>query len=95
MRNQTTTSTYTLDTLVRRAPATDDLRELAAWLGENDASHFSQIERIELPLDDQGVRHVRRRHLLYVRTGRRAEQNDGAIRHVAPDRTNFPSLVAC
>jgi iron complex transport system substrate-binding protein len=44
----TTTDTYTLDTLARRAPATDNLIELAGWLHTNGSQHLSAIERIEL-----------------------------------------------
>jgi hypothetical protein len=48
----TTTDTRTddraLTALARRAPATDDLIELAAWLQSNGSHHLSAIERIEL-----------------------------------------------
>ena len=44
----TTTVTPDLDALARRAPTTDDLLELADWLGTNGGSHLSAIERIEL-----------------------------------------------
>lgn len=37
-----------LTTLARRAPATDNLLELAAWLQANGAHHLSPIERVEL-----------------------------------------------
>lgn len=45
---QTMTDALNLDRLARRAPATDDLRELAAWLQANSHTHLSPIERIEL-----------------------------------------------
>ncbi|GAB4426612.1 MAG: hypothetical protein OHK0015_07670 [Chloroflexi bacterium OHK40] len=49
MVTRTTTLTdHTLDTLARRAPATDDLLELAAWLHANGHRHLSAIERVEL-----------------------------------------------
>ncbi|MEM8529528.1 MAG: ABC transporter substrate-binding protein [Chloroflexota bacterium] len=47
-RNLTTSDNRNLDTLVHRAPATDDLLALADWLGTNGAAHLSPIERIEL-----------------------------------------------
>jgi iron complex transport system substrate-binding protein len=43
-----TTATLTLDTLARRAPASDDLLVLADWLGNNGHTLGSAIERIEL-----------------------------------------------
>ncbi|MEM8529525.1 MAG: ABC transporter substrate-binding protein [Chloroflexota bacterium] len=43
-----TTNTRTLDALAHRAPATDDLLELADWLATNGSTHLSAIERIEL-----------------------------------------------
>jgi len=39
---------HTLDNLARRAPATDDLLGLAAWLQDNGPPYLSPIERIEL-----------------------------------------------
>ncbi|MEM8529523.1 MAG: iron-siderophore ABC transporter substrate-binding protein [Chloroflexota bacterium] len=45
---QPTTNTHDLDALARRAPATDDLLELAVWLSTNGATHLSAIARIEL-----------------------------------------------
>ena len=47
-RTTTTPNTRTLDALARRAPATDDLLQLADWLATNGAAHLSAIERIEL-----------------------------------------------
>jgi iron complex transport system substrate-binding protein len=44
----TTTNVLDLDTLAHRAPATDDLLELAAWLRDHGAALGSAIERIEL-----------------------------------------------
>ena len=44
----TTTDAGDLDALARRAPATDDLLELADWLASNGAAHLSAIARIEL-----------------------------------------------
>jgi ferric-dicitrate binding protein FerR (iron transport regulator) len=47
--NHTTkTNAHTLDALARHAPATDDLLEVADWLGANGSHHLSAIERIEL-----------------------------------------------
>ncbi len=43
-----TTDTRALETLASRAPATDDLLELAAWLQANGSQQLSAIERIEL-----------------------------------------------
>ena len=43
-----TTNAHDLDALARRAPATDDLIQLADWLATNSAVHLSAIERIEL-----------------------------------------------
>ncbi|MEM8529520.1 MAG: ABC transporter substrate-binding protein [Chloroflexota bacterium] len=47
-RNLTTTDAENLDTLIHRAPATDDLLQLADWLASNGADHLSAIGRIEL-----------------------------------------------
>ena len=44
----TTTAIPNLDALARRAPATDDLLQLADWLATNGPVHLSEIERIEL-----------------------------------------------
>jgi iron complex transport system substrate-binding protein len=41
-------ATQTLDALARRAPARDNLLELADWLASHGAAHLSLIERIEL-----------------------------------------------
>ena len=46
--NLTTTDVCDLDTLARRAPATDDLLALADWLAAHGAAHLSPVERIEL-----------------------------------------------
>lgn len=46
--DRTTTDTRTLNALARRAPATDDLLELATWLRDHGPAHLSAIERIEL-----------------------------------------------
>ena len=46
--NLTTTDVVEIDRLTRRAPATDDLLDLADWLGTNGAAHLSAMERIEL-----------------------------------------------
>lgn len=45
---RTKTNAHTLDALARRAPATDDLLEVADWLGANGSHHLSPIARIEL-----------------------------------------------
>ena len=45
---QSTTDAYDLDALVRHAPATDDLLELADWLAGHGTAHLSAIARIEL-----------------------------------------------
>ncbi|MCG8351268.1 MAG: ABC transporter substrate-binding protein, partial [Chloroflexales bacterium] len=47
-RNLTTTDAVDLDQLARRAPATADLLELAAWLAAYGPAHLSAIARIEL-----------------------------------------------
>ena len=44
----TTTAAPDLDTLARRAPATDDLLAVAEWLHDHGVAHLSAIERIEL-----------------------------------------------
>ena len=44
----TTTDITDLDALTRRAPATDDLLILAAWLAAHGTAHLSEIELIEL-----------------------------------------------
>lgn len=44
----TETADDALDTLANRAPATDNLIELATWLQASGAHHLSPIERIEL-----------------------------------------------
>ena len=43
-----TTTTPDLDVLAHRAPATDDLLEMADWLAAHGAAHLSPIARIEL-----------------------------------------------
>jgi iron complex transport system substrate-binding protein len=45
---RTITDARTLDALACRAPAIDDLLELAAWLGDHGTTHLSHIERMEL-----------------------------------------------
>jgi iron complex transport system substrate-binding protein len=45
---RTKTNAHTLDALAHHAPATDDLLEVADWLGANGSHHLSAIERIEL-----------------------------------------------
>ena len=44
----TTTDILNLDHLARRAPATNDLLEMADWLATNGPTHLSTIARIEL-----------------------------------------------
>ncbi|MEM8529517.1 MAG: hypothetical protein AAGF95_01660 [Chloroflexota bacterium] len=44
----TTTDTRNLDTLARRAPATDDLLQLNDWLSTHGPAHLNAIARIEL-----------------------------------------------
>ncbi|MEM8529526.1 MAG: ABC transporter substrate-binding protein [Chloroflexota bacterium] len=47
-QNRTTIDVVEIDRLIHRAPATDDLLELADWLATNGPTHLSAIERIEL-----------------------------------------------
>ncbi|MCG8352664.1 MAG: ABC transporter substrate-binding protein [Chloroflexales bacterium] len=46
--DRTTTDAVDLDQLARRAPATDDLLQLADWLAAHGPAHLSAIARIEL-----------------------------------------------